>query len=463
MSDLDQMIKINIVEVAAGVSAEGFGIGLLLASDLNSPNRVESYTADDDYAADFGVGSLAKVALDACFAQNPNPSIVKVGNVQGTRKLTASGTSGTWTAGSAKVTVNGELATQGFVIDTPTSLSDLATAIQTAASDYLTSTVYNTGVITFTPKVGVLLDIVVDLSGITGTLKLTLTGQRTEDLDTALAAIRLADDEWTLIAEDERTVAQVEKVAAAVSGLDKVHFYASADPNIIGETVLADTTSLAAIFRGLAYANTAGIYKGDAATNFSDAALLAWLSANNAPGSYTACFKTLLGEAPDSLTTQQMLNSIGSPVDSLTGKNINAYQLIAGLPMLRYGVCADGGFIDEVIFKIWLKMQLQSAIATLFVQTPKVPGDINGAVMIQNCMIPVFKQAQVNNAIGANGTDNDPTSATYKQQNSGYYIILPDMSLRSAADKAVRNLSGIKFGAWYTGAIHTTLITGMLI
>jgi Protein of unknown function (DUF3383) len=463
MSDLDQMIKINIVEVAAGVSAEGFGIGLLLASDLNSVNRVESYTADDDYAADFGVGSLAKVALAACFAQNPAPSIVKVGNVQGTRKLTASGTSGTWTAGSAKVTVNGKLATQGFATDTPTSLSDLATAIQAAASDYLTSTVYNAGVITLTPKAGVLLDIVVDLSGITGSLTLALTGQRTEDLDTALAAIRLVDDEWTYIAEDERTVAQVEKVAAAASGLDKVHLYASADPNIIGETVGADTTSLAAVFRGLAYGNTAGITKADAATKFTDAALMAWLSANNAPGSYTACFKTLLGETPEVLTTTQMINSIGSPVDGLTGKNINSYQMISGRPMLRYGVCADGGFLDEVIFKIWLKMQLQSAIATLFVQTPKVQGDINGATMIKNCMIPVFKQAQVNNAIGAYGTDNDPTSATYKQQNSGYYIILPDMSIRSAADKSVRNLSGVKFGCWYTGAIHTVQVTGMLI
>jgi hypothetical protein len=97
------------------------------------------------------------------------------------------------------------------------------------------------------------------------------------------------------------------------------------------------------------------------------------------------------------------------------------------------------------------------------VQTPKVPGNIDGAVMIKNCMIPVFSQAKDNNAIGAYGTDNDPTSPTYKQQNSGYYIILPNMSIRSAADKAVRNLSGIKFGCWYTGAIHTVLVTGMLI
>src|SRR5271157_179148 len=258
MSDLDQMIKINIVEVAAGISAEGFGIGLLLASDLNSANRVESYTSDDDYEADFGPRSLAKTALDAAFAQNPAPSIVKVGNVQGTRTLNqlvtltvtsanategavytsgglnftvlatiaaeltllcrvngipaASGTltlstgtgdstiaysavtGGTWTAGTATVTVNGKTASHGWATDAETSLSALAAAVLVAAADYLaasTGCINTSGALIFTPKSGIVLDISWNLSGITGTMSFSMTSTRTEDLDTALAAIRL--------------------------------------------------------------------------------------------------------------------------------------------------------------------------------------------------------------------------------------------------------------------------------
>jgi hypothetical protein len=530
MSELDSMIKIDIVEAAAGVSVGGFGVPLILANDLNLSDRVASYTPDDDYAADFCDGSPALAAIAAVFAQNPAPSIVKVGNVSSIRTLNqlvtltvtaanatvgavytsgglnftvlatiaaktsllcrvngipaASGTltlstgtgdttiaysavaGGTWTAGTAYVTVNGKTASHAWATDAETSLTALAAAILVAAADYLaasTGCVNTAGALIFTPKTGVVLEISWNLAGITGAMSFSQTGARTEDLDTALAAIRLVDDEWFYVSEVERTAAQVEKVAAAIAALPRVHLFAAADSNIINETVLADTTSLAAIFKGLAYANTAGIYKGDAATKFSDAALLGWLAANDKPGSYTACFKTLLGETPDSLTTQQVLNSIGSPIASLAGKNINTYQTIANKPMLRFGVCSDGGFLDEIIFKFWLAQDLQSRIATLFVQTPKVPGDINGATMIMNAMVPSFKTAFDNNAIAANGTDNDPTSATYKKQNSGWYITLPDMSLRSISDKSLRNLSGIKFGCWYTGAIHTVHISGMLI
>jgi hypothetical protein len=275
-----------------------------------------------------------------------------------------------------------------------------------------------------------------------------------EALDDAIDAIRLLDDDWYIVIAPDRTAADIEDLAAKIESLTKLMLYASADSNIL---VSPDTTSLPAFFKGLGYNRTAGLYKADAATKFSDAALAGFLGAQDKPGSYTVCYKKLVGETPDTLTSGQEDIILGDPQVDGAGKCCNTYQTVGGAGRLRYGVVASGKFIDYVIFKDWLTARLQEAIFSLFASVPKVPGDINGATMIQNAMEPVFKLGQANNAITQFHQDED------KKQDGGYYITLPDMSLRSAADKAARHLSGIKFGCWYTDGIHTVEIDGIIL
>ena len=275
-----------------------------------------------------------------------------------------------------------------------------------------------------------------------------------EGLDDAINAIRIEDDDFYIVVTPDRTAVDVEDLAAEIEAITKVLVYAAADPDILATP---DTTSLPALFKAAGYNRTAGLYKADAATEFADAALAGYLAAQDKPGSYSACYKKLVGQTPDALTSGEEDIILGDPQADGSGKCCNTYQTIGGAGRLRYGVVASGKFIDYIIFKDWLTARLQEAIFSLFASVPKVPGDIQGAAMIQNAMEPVFKLGQANNAITQFHQDED------KKQDGGYYITLPDMSLRSAADKAARHLSGIKFGCWYTDGIHTVEISGIIL
>jgi hypothetical protein len=275
-----------------------------------------------------------------------------------------------------------------------------------------------------------------------------------EDLDDAIDAIRIEDDDWYIVIATDRDPNDIEPLAAKIESLTKLLIYASNDADILDPN---STTDIAYILNDLGYNRTAGIYKADSTTERADAALAGYLGGQDKPGSYTTCYKKLIGQATDTLTSAEEDAVLGDPQSDDQGKCCNTYQSVGGAGRLRYGVVASGKFIDYVIFKDWLKARLQEAIFALFTSAPKVPGDINGAAMIQNAMEPVFKLGQANNAITQFSQDED------KKQNGGYYITLPDMSLRSTADKTTRHLSGITFGCWYTDGIHTVEISGVIL
>lgn len=85
---------------------------------------------------------------------------------------------GTWTAGSAAVTVESHLGsntwTQAFSADKDTSMTALAAQI--AIDQSVASAVYNAGAhtITITPRVGCAIDVTSNLSGITGTMTFSI-------------------------------------------------------------------------------------------------------------------------------------------------------------------------------------------------------------------------------------------------------------------------------------------------
>jgi hypothetical protein len=275
-----------------------------------------------------------------------------------------------------------------------------------------------------------------------------------ETLSDAVDAIRLEDDDWYLCICTDRDPNDVQPLAEHLETMTKLFIYASGDSDILDPN---STEDIAYLLKDLGLNRSAGIYKADYTTERADAALAGFLGAQDKPGSYTACYKKLVGQATDALTSAEEDAVLGDQQNDDQGKCCNTYQNVGGAGRFRYGVVASGKFIDYIIFKDWLKARLQEAIFGLFASVPKVPGDINGAAMIQNAMEPVFKLGQANNAITAFSQDED------KKQNGGYFINLPDMSLRSNSDKATRHLSGIKFGCWYTDGIHTVEIDGVIL
>lgn len=459
MSQYDKMITININEGTQGVSTTGFGTQLILGANANFNARTQVFTdADSSLVAALVGGSAAPEykAVQAAFSQNPRPTSVKIGHVRSSKTITDNG--GTYTAGPVSATVNGREYEQAYSTDKDTTLAALAAQIE--ADEAVATAVYSSGshIFVITPNSGYLLAVSIDLTGITGTMTAALSATAIEDYDAAIDAIRIEDDDWFLLTTPVRTQAVVEAIAAKVQTQEKVFLTASADADIVDTTPAADTTTIAAVLKALEYSHTAGIYLTGADSAYPDAALGGYLGAQSKPGSYSAAYKKLIGQTPDTLTATQESNVLGDPADPTSGKNFNTYQSIGGAGRLRYGKTCAGGvyYIDYVIFKMWLKARLQEAIFSLLASVPKIPGTIEGATMIQNAMSGVFKQGQANDAITDYSEDDDGN------QNGGYYINLPDMGSRSSSDKAARRLSGITFGCWYTDGIHTVEIDGVI-
>ena len=459
MGQYDSMINISITEGAQGVSVTGFGTQLILSPNANFNARTMVVTdANSSLAAALCGGSSAPeyAAVQAAFAQNPRPTSLKLGYVGGTRVLTDN--DGTWTAGSAVVTVNGNEYTQAFSTDKDTSMAALAAQIQ--GDDDVNTAVYSAGsnTITITAATGSQLAITFDLDGITGTMTFTLSATQSEDYDDAIDAIRLEDDEWFMVTVPDRTQADVEAIALKVQTLEKLFITASADTDIADTTPAADTTTVAAVLKAAAYDHTAGIYHTGAATAYPDAALCGYLGSQSKPGSYSAAYKKLVGQTPDALTPTQESNILGDPADPTSGKNFNTYETVGGAGRLRYGKTCAGGvyYIDYVIFKMWLRARLQEAIFSALASLPKLPATLDGLTTIYNAMAGVFKQGQVNSAITDYSEDADGV------QDGGWYVSMPDLSSRSTADKTARRLTGTTFGCWYTNGIHTMSITGVI-
>jgi hypothetical protein len=279
----------------------------------------------------------------------------------------------------------------------------------------------------------------------------------------AIDAIRAEDDDWYFIEETTHDKATVLLIAAKVETLEKVFLTSSGDTDIVDLAPGSDTTTLAHDLKVLGYNRTLGIFGGDAdsapsagVTPYNEAALAGYLGAQDKPGSYSAAFKTLVGQNTDALTPTQEANILGTAADPSMGKYFNAYEYIGGGGVFRYGFMSSGKYVDYIIFKDWLKARLQEALFGLLRNVPKIPEDLEGLTMINNSMEPVFKLGQSNGAIPEMSKDDNGI------QNGGYVITMPDLSIRSGTDKTARRLTGIGFKCWYTDGIHTMKIDGVI-
>lgn len=79
---LENIINVEITQVSAGITAQGFGTPLLLTANAAFAERVKSYytmaEVEADYAETYGAERLAAGAI---FAQSPRPSVVKFGRL----------------------------------------------------------------------------------------------------------------------------------------------------------------------------------------------------------------------------------------------------------------------------------------------------------------------------------------------------------------------------------------------
>lgn len=442
---LSEIVNVQISRETRSVSRAGFGTAMILGSNANFSDRIQYFTDLASIAAAMVGGTAAAeyAAAADMLAQNPRVVRVGIGNRQGNRVLTDN--AGTYTAGTITVTINGTLISQAYSTNKDDTLTALAVLI--AAHAAVDTCAYSNAshTITIVPNTGYVLSVVANLGAITGTMTMVLSAVSTEDVDDALNAIKVVDNEWYGLCLTSRSSGDQLLAAAWIETERKVCILASTESAIINTTDSADTTSLAAVLKAAAYARTAVVYLGAAATEYPDAALLGKILPFD-PGTYTAKFKTLASITADDLTSTQSTNA--------RDKHANTDENIGSVNILREGTVAEGEFIDVIIFVDWLQARIQESVYGILVNNKKIPYTEAGMGAVKAAITQPLQIGQNRGGISPTAFDTD------NNQIGGFYIELPAFASIPAQDKAARLLDNVIFVAWLAGAIHAVNING---
>lgn len=249
---------------------------------------------------------------------------------------------------------------------------------------------------------------------------------------TDLAAILLADSDWYGLCLDSQSKAEVVAASAWAETNKYLFCYDSSDTSCS----TSSTSDVMSTVKAASESHTVGTYNGVDNQQYTGAAELG----NRLPfqpGSNTWKFKTLKNITPDILTTTQLNN--------IQGKNGNVYITVAAINMLEEGVCADGEFVDVVIFIDWLKATLQTRVFAALAANPKIPFTDAGADVIRGVVLGTLADG-----IKVGGLAASPTPT----------CTVPLVASVSSTDRANRKLPNVLFQAQLAGAIHKVVING---
>ena len=159
----------------------------------------------------------------------------------------------------------------------------------------------------------------------------------------------------------------------------------------------------------------------------------------------------------------------------ITGDSINATQLAAllaknangfvqynnGTSIVQQGICSNGTFIDTVIGKDALTIDIQADVFNLFLTT-HVPQDDAGNHMIKAVIEKRLSQYAANGYI-APGTWNGPLFGSLQNNadgtpptlSTGYYVFQPPIASQPANQRAQRISVPFQIAVNLAGAVQT--------
>jgi hypothetical protein len=435
MSDIEQIIDVQVSRESTAVTQAGFGVMMFLDLHKRFNERAAEYAnLADMVTAGFEVTDKAYLAASVYFGQPISPTKIVIGSqaaadVQVITYLAADAAGEVYT-----VTIDGEVFTYTSTgvetaIVVAAGMEALVNASGTLAVTHDDAAADGTA--TLTPDVALTPYTLKLSSNITDALTTT------ETLTDALGLVGEASDFYgiTCYSHLEADILEVSVYANAGKYL---HGYSTANTT-------DNTTALTAIMgqlQTLAYDRSfgswdeeAGVGNGDA-TEYPEAA---WMGDRfpSSPGSSTWMFKTLAGITVDSITSIQSTN--------IRNKNGNTYETIGGVNITREGKVASGEYIDVIRGVDWLESRMEERIYSRFVNLPKIPYTNAGIAIIE-----AEVRAQLQEAVEAGVIDGE----------QAIIVTVPKISQISVNDRANRILPAITFEAKLAGAIHKATVRG---
>ncbi|MDF2657764.1 MAG: hypothetical protein K0Q94_555 [Paenibacillus sp.] len=241
------------------------------------------------------------------------------------------------------------------------------------------------------------------------------------------------DRDWYFLIATESDVADIKLIADVVEGKGFKMFATRTD----------DTTDLVTL-KAQDYDRTFVIYHSSATevAKYPDAA---WVGARGSSpvGSVTWKFAQLVGITADTIGK--------ATVESVDADGGNVYVMRGGQPRTGEGKTVSGEFIDVIMSKDWVKLNIENSIQTLLNNNPKVPYTNSGIGQLEGATINVLKAGH-NQGIIAEDDDGIPLYSTN----------FPSREQSNPADRAARKYTGATFTFQLAGAVHEGAITGTI-
>ena len=416
---IDDIVNVIIDRQTTAITVAGFGLPMFLGLHKGFTERYREYGSTSEVAADFSTLSDEYKAAQAYFGQEISINSIAIGRQNSTivtyTPVVAGSTSYT-------VTLNGTLFS--FVSGVSATASTIVTGLIAAingGSEPVTASGTTTLILT------------ADVSGVAFSTKastnLTPVYTTTESLTDALTAVQLESDDWYGINCYSHVKADQLEVAAFSESNKKLYGTSSTDANIVNQTLLADTTSIAKALYDIGYNRTFLFYSADAA-KFPECAMFGGELAR-AAGAATWKFKQLGTISVDALTKNQRSNA--------TDKKCNIYIRRAGVSMTEEGTVSSGEFIDVIRDSDYFKSQLQVVTFSRLVNLPKIRFTNPDLAIIENEL-----RAETQRAVDSGILADVPAPI----------IIIPRAENIPTNSKAQRILPDITITATLAGAVH---------
>lgn len=441
MSTLSEHVTMTITQDSVGIARAGFGVPMILSCNAAFSERARSYSDLAGVGADFATTSPEYLAASAMFSQNPHPEKIMIGRAVGkpTQVYTLNITT-VKNLHTYKLTVKGEGVTATDVTYTSdgTALDAEIAAGLVAALNLVTGKNFTaagaTSPFTITGNAaGAWFSIE---STEVGYIKIEQThAEPATTLATDLNAIQLESDAWYALVTLYNSDAYVKAAAAWCESSDAPKLYACELNNSETVTLAAGGGDTAQDLETLAYARTFTCYHPSPANMFAAAWLGKVLPLE--PGSETWKFKTLAGVNPVALTSTHRTN--------LRAKTCNTIQTVAGRNITWEGNTLDGDWIDVQRGLDWLEDDMTKSVFEAFANANKVPMTDAGIALVQGRMIASLMRAFRKGIIDADFT-----------------VTVPKVTSISSTNRGLRILPDMKFSCRLQGAIHKTIISGVV-
>lgn len=433
MTDLTQIIEVNISRETAAVARASFSVPMILNAHTAFPERAREYTSLSAVSSDFKSDSTTYKMASLAFGQDISPTKIVVGRIQvpnvNVVPNVLNSTLYSFTVGTLDNTYTITYTSDATATDIEI-VSGLEAAFAAAGVVGITFT-NNTTQFSLAPTVAGDPWFFKDNSGNSSIVEAVPS----ESIGDSITAVQEANDSWYALLNSNHGTSNILSIAATIEAKKKIYITSTQDAAVKG----ISTTDVASQLKDLGYNRTALLYSDKADTEYPEAA---WAGGQlpEQPGSNTWAYKTLVGVSVSKLSDTETSN--------LNNKNVSTFEEIGGIRATTGGLLSSGEYIDIIIAVDWLESRIRENVWFRLVNSKKLPFTAAGAAVIEGELRRVLAEGI---AVGALADSPAPT------------VSVPNVLNLDPNLRAMRRLENVTFEARLAGAIHFAKISGTLV